>query len=340
ELASARIGVAVGEAVLSPATYSMAGDSFRQQQLGRALSVFLIGLPAGVGLALVIGGQVIGWALQNPAYELPLIGTVRPWQLTFFAVGLPGLLLAVLLLTVREPLRRATGAARAGSSLGATLRFMSQRWRAYTALILGFSVIGMVMNVLQIWGVQYFVRRLGLGLPEAGLRVGLAIAVCGTLGVLIGGWLTDRWRSAGRLDATLRVGLTAALGLILPASLCTLLDDAWLATLLLQPIGLFTAFAFGAGAAAVVTLTPDNMRAQVSAIYLWFVNMIGLGLAPYLTAVLTQYVFADDRAVGRSCAIVAGGAACVAAAIFAWGLPHFRQAVAAQLAPHQAVSRA
>ena len=69
------------------------------------------------------------------------------------------------------------------------------------------------------------------------------------------------------------------------------------------------------------------MRAQASAIYLLFVNMIGIGLAQFLTAALTQYVFEDNLAVGKSSAIVTGGAAIIAAALFVWGLPHFRAAV-------------
>lgn len=327
ELALARIGVAVGEAVLSPATYSMAGDSFPEKQLGRALSVYVIGLPLGVGLALIIGGLVIQFVSTTPEYTLPLIGTIRAWQLTFLIVGLPGILLALWILTLREPVRRRHPQAMDKASIPDTVRYLLARWRPYSALILGFSVLGMVMNVFQIWGVQYFVRVLQIPLSEAGLRVGLAIGVFGTAGVLVGGWLTDRWRAAGRVDAAMRVGLTAAIGLVPFAAGCTLLGDLTLSTLALLPIGFFTAFAFGAGATGVVVLTPPPMRAQASAIYLLFVNLIGIGLAPYLTAVLTQYVFADDLAVGKSSAIVAGGAAVVAAALFSWGLPHFRAAL-------------
>jgi MFS family permease len=328
ELALARIGVAVGEAVLSPATYSMAGDSFPEKRLGRALSVFVIGLPLGVGLALIIGGIVIRFVSTAPEYTLPIIGTIRAWQLTFLLVGLPGLLLALWIMTLREPARRRGAGDVEKASVGDTLRFMASRWQAYTSLVLGFSVLGMVMNVFQIWGVQYFVRRLGIPLSEAGLRVGSAIAVCGTIGILVGGWLTDRWRAAGRVDAAPRVGLTAAIALVPFAATCTILNDLTWSTLFLAPIGFFTAFAFGAGATGIVILTPPAMRAQASAIYLLFVNMIGIGLAPYLTAVLTQFVFADDLAVGRSSAIVAGGATIVAALLLAWGLPSFRAAVA------------
>jgi len=329
ELALARIGVAVGEAVLSPATYSMAGDSFPEKRLGRALSVFVIGLPLGVGLALIIGGLVIQFVSASPEYTLPLIGTIRAWQLTFLLVGIPGMLLAVWILTIPEPLRRNRADALTKASVGDTIAFLAARWKAYTSLILGFSVLGMVMNVFQIYGVQYFVRTLQLPLAEAGFRVGIAIAVFGTAGILVGGWLTDRWRAAGRLDASMRVGLTAAVALIPFAAGCTVLGDLTLSTLFLVPIGFFTAFAFGAGATGVVVLTPPRMRAQASAIYLLFVNLIGIGLAPYLTAAITQYGFGDDLAVGKSCAIVAGSATVLATGLFVWGLPHFRAALAA-----------
>lgn len=336
QLALARIGVGVGEASLSPAAYSMAGDSFPAKQLGRALSVYVIGLPLGVGLALVIGGLVIKLVATNPEFTLPLVGTIASWQACFIVVGLPGVLLALVLLTVREPERRKPPVESQGSALqdiGRTLGYMLQHWRPYAGLVLGFSVLGMVMNVFQVWGVQFFVREHQYSVPQAGLAIGLAIGICGTIGILTGGWLADRWQAAGHTDATVRVGRVAALALIPVASTCTLMSDPTYALLLLLPIGFFTSFAFGAGGAAVVILTPAHMRAQVSAVYLFFVNMIGLGLAPFLTAVLTDRVFANDLAVGKSCAIVAGGASVLAAALLSWGLPHIRQHVTALREP-------
>jgi hypothetical protein len=165
---------------------------------------------------------------------------------------------------------------------------------------MGFAVLGMVMNVFQIYGVQYFIRELGLTIPQAGLRIGAAIAVCGTIGVLVGGWLTDRWHAAGAVDAAMRVGRTAAIALIPFATGCTLFGDLDWSTLFLLPIGFFTAFSFGAGAAGVVVLTPPATRAQASAIYMLCLNLVGIGLAPWLTAAITQYGFQDDLAVGKS----------------------------------------
>lgn len=333
QLAFARIGVAIGEAALSPGAYSMAGDSFPEKRLGRALSVFMFGLPVGVGLALIIGGLVIQAVSGAPEYVLPLVGTVRAWQLVFFIVGVPGLALALLTLTVREPARRRRPGDSTRVSVPATLAYMARRWRVYSAMILGFAVLGMVMNVYQIWGVQHFVRLHGLTVPEAGLRLGIAIAVFGTAGILTGGWLTDRWRAAGATDAALRVGMTAAVALAPLAVWCMLTDSVVLASVLLVPIGFFTSFPFGAGATAVVVLTPPRMRAQVSAIYLLFVNLIGIGFAPFITAVLTDRLFHSDLAVGRSVALVTGIAAVAACLLFLWARPLFRAEVAALAGP-------
>jgi MFS family permease len=230
---------------------------------------------------------------------------------------------------MQEPLRRRLAAdLDVQPSLRATFAFLRSEWRVYTALILGFSVLGMVMNAVQIWGVQYYVRVLDFSLRDAGLAVGLVIAVFGTLGILAGGTITDALRRRGHVDAALRTGLIAAVALIPFASGATLIADPRLSIACLVPVGFFTAFAFGAGAAGMQVLTPSRMRAQASAVYLLFVNLIGIGLAPLLVALLNDYAFRDDLAVGRSVALVCGGATVVAAALFTWGLPHFRAVIA------------
>lgn len=330
ELLLARIGVGVGEAALSPAAYSMIADSFPEQKLGRALSVYTIGLPMGVGLALVIGGFVVQLVSTAPTYALPLVGEVKAWQVAFFVVGLPGVLVALWMRTLFEPPRRARphSAHAEHPSVRDTFAWLATHWRAYAALILGYSVMGMVMNAVQIWGVQYYVRVLGFTLREAGTSVGLVIALFGTIGIVTGGWVHDRLRRAGHVDAALRTGLIAALALVPFGATATLVATPWLSLLCLVPIGFFTAFAYGAGAGGVQVLTPPRMRAQLSAIYLLFVNLIGIGGAPFLVALLTDYAFADDLAVGRSVAIVCGGAPALAALLFVAGLPHFRASLA------------
>jgi MFS family permease len=329
ELLLARIGVGVGEAALSPAAYSMIADSFPEQKLGRALSVYSIGLPMGVGLALVIGGVVVQFVVHAPTYDLPLVGVVKAWQVVFFVVGLPGLLVSLWMASMHEPARRKHAGDVAGHvSVRVTAAHLAGEWRTYASLILGFSTLGMVMNAFQIWGVQYYVRVLHFSLREAGLAVGLVIGICGTLGIIAGGTIMDVLRRRGHVDAAMRTGLIAAVGLMPFASTATLVADPRLSILCLLPVGFFTAFAMGAGAAGVQVLTPSRLRAVASALYLLFVNLIGIGVAPLLVALLNDYAFGDDLAVGKSVAIVCGGATVVSASLLLWGLPHFRSVIA------------
>jgi MFS family permease len=114
-LAAARMGVGIGEATLSPSAFSMIADSFPKERLSSALSIYTMGIQLGSGLALIIGGTVAQAVSQLPPVELPIAGAIAAWRVTFLIVGAPGLLVALLLLSVREPARRsllvdATGA--------------------------------------------------------------------------------------------------------------------------------------------------------------------------------------------------------------------------------------
>src|SRR5277367_4434508 len=107
QLFMARVGVGVGEAALSPAAYSIITDSFPRSKLGGAFGVYNVGITIGAGTALLVGGIVVGAVSRAGAsYTLPLFGQVHAWQMVFILTGAPGILLPLLLLTIREPKRR------------------------------------------------------------------------------------------------------------------------------------------------------------------------------------------------------------------------------------------
>ncbi len=324
QLTLARIAVGVGEATLTPATYSMAGDSFPPHKLGRAMSVFVIGWPLGIGLALIIGGLVIQFVAEAPSHNLPLIGELKSWQVCFLVVGLPGLLIAALAATVPEPIRRAPQSRRGKDNRTSTVAHLRKHWQAYTSLTVGYSMISVVMNTYHLWGVQVFVRVHDVPVSKAGLMVGCMIAILGTIGILTGGWLNDRLRARGQHDAALKVGIVASICMIPFAASATLVDSADLTLLLMLPIGFFTSFGFGASGAAIVMLTPPQIRGTVSAVYLFVINMIAMGLGPLLTALMNDHIFRSDLAVGRSVALVATVALVLSASLFLWGRKHFQ----------------
>ena len=177
QLFLARTGVGVGEAALSPAAFSMLADLFDEATLPRALSVYSASIYAGSGLALIGGGALVGLI---PALQIPGIGKLEPWQALFVAVGLPGLLVALLGLTLREPPRRHVSRRLAAPSVAEGLRFVWARRGAYGFLIGGYAVASLLWNGAMAWLPSFFVRAYGWTLPHVGLVIGLALLVFGT----------------------------------------------------------------------------------------------------------------------------------------------------------------
>jgi MFS family permease len=305
----------------------MIADRFPPEKLGRALGVYTLGAVAGIGFALIIGGAVVGAVATGGTTALPLVGEVRPWQVVFFIVGLPGLLVAGWIASLAEPPRRQLAPA-AGTG-GALWPWMRRYARAYTGHLLGFALVSIVLNAVIAWTPSHLIRNFGYTPAEAGLTLGGAVLMFGTAGIFCGGVLADRWRAAGRGDGALRVGVVSAVG-SLPFGLAAFAtDNLPLLVASLAPLAFFGTFAYGAAPAAIQLMTPAPNRAVASAVYLFFLNLVGMGAGPVLVAVVTDRVFASDNAVGLSLAVVVTLSAVGAAALLAWSLPDHRRAVAA-----------
>lgn len=296
EMFLARVGVGVGEAALSPGAYSLISDYFPPRTRPVALSLYLSAIYVGAGLATIIGGTIIA---MMPAFEAPIIGYIEPWQGVFIAIGLPGVLVALWVLTMREPKR--TGAkADLSPTIGATLRYIAEHRRTYGPLIMGYALFSLMWNCAMAWYPTYFMRIHGWTTIEVGTRFGLTIMISGALGVLSGGYLSTRLRDRGHSDSNILAGIAAAL-IALPAGLASGLTETPSATLAAVFIFQFgCAMPFGAAAAALQDITPNQMRGQVTAIYQFATNMFGIGLGPTLVALFTDHLFHDDLAIGKS----------------------------------------
>ena len=329
-LFAARVGVGVGEAALSPAAYSMIADLFPPKKLGKALSVYTAGAFAGVGLALIVGGLVVQTITSSPYMSLPIIGTIKSWQAPFFIVGLPGLLVAALMFTVKEPKRREqisdnSEQKNAVVPLKEALDYIGNRWKIYLSHFFGFALLGVSSNVLFVWGPHILVRSFGTNVGEAGTSIGLIVLTFGTLGLLIGGSMSDRLLQRGYLDNGYRVGIFAALvaipfGLSLPfmSSLSTLF-------LVFCPLVLFACLGFGSAAAALQQVTPNRLRGVVSGCYFFLLNVIGIGLSPSITAVITNYGFKDELMLVNSVSLMVVASSILAALILWLGLKPYRE---------------
>jgi MFS family permease len=327
ELFLARIGVGVGEASLSPAAFSMLADAFPADRLGRALGVYSSAIFAGAGIALLVGGGVAAAAASAAAVHLPLVGAVQPWQLTFIVVGAPGLLVALWVLSLREPPRRGVAIAARQEPLAAVFGWMRRHARAYGCHFAGFALLALVFNATIAWLPSVFVRVHGWSSGQAAFWIGSLLLVCGTTGIVAGGFAADAWRRRGKPDGSMRVGLTSALGVLPFAAAVPAAASPWMAVALLGPLLFFSAFAFGAAAAGLQWLTPPAMRAQVSALFLFVNNLVGIGAGPVAVALLTDRVFGVPQSVGMSLAIVGAVAAALAAVVQWAGIRAFDEGV-------------
>jgi len=321
----ARVGVGSGEATLSPCSYSMISDYFRRHQLPLAMSVFTMGNLTGVGLAMIIGGSVITYAKSLDEIVLWGLGAVEPWQFSFIVIGLPGLALAMLVLSIREPARRGALQTRDATSLRAFVQFVRGHWRTFATLFGSFTMLVLVAYGNFAWVPTFFIRTFGWSEAHAGTVYGLVVAVFGTGGALFGGWLASWLTKRGYQDAPYRATLLCSLPLAPLAVLVFVVapDGNW-AALFYAPYQIFSAVPAGLAATAMMSITPNQMRAKISSAYLFFSNFIGLSLGAAAVGFITHNLFNDDMMVRYSLTIVNCVGAPLAVIAIWLGMKHYR----------------
>jgi MFS family permease len=318
-----RMGVGVGEAALSPSAYSIITDYFPKEKLSTAISVYSMGIYIGSGLSFLLGGIVVRFASAKQMWMLPLVGAVRPWQLIFLAVGLPGLVATLLLLTVKEPLRRGLSTATQTSSFSESFAYILKNKKTFLCHNVGFGLLSLISYGAAAWVPEFFRRVYHWDIPRIGLVYGSMVAIFGVLGIVGAGRLADAVRARGTLQANMLLGVIIALLWIPFQFLLYLAPNASWAVLWLAPTCIFAAAPFGISAAAIQQMMPPLMRGQASAVYLFILNLIGLGLGPSAVAMCTQYLFKRDAAVNYSLLVVSVTASLLAALLLWNGLKPF-----------------
>ncbi|MFZ9126086.1 MAG: spinster family MFS transporter [Steroidobacteraceae bacterium] len=314
QLFAARVAVGVGEAALGPAAYSMIADQFRPERRGRALGVYSMGVYLGIGLAAIIGGAVVGRLAGQPPLQLPLLGELAAWQVAFMVVGLPGVLVALWVATLAEPSRQ--GLRPAADSLPRpteVIGLVLKHRRFFLAHFAGISLLTLSFNAVAFWMPPFLQRVHGLTPGEFGTSLGLILAIGGAAGILTGGMLADSLRQRGHADAEIWPGIISALAVAPLGIGVTVVGSGEAALAVFAGFMFFSSFPFAAAAAALQAGSPNRMRGQVSAAYLFFVNLAGIGLGSFLTGFLNDFVFADELRIGESMAWIVGVAAPLAA---------------------------
>jgi len=316
----ARMGVGVGEATLAPSTFSLVSDYFPKERLGTALSIFSMGIFFGSGLALIVGGTVVGAVSHNPTVELPLFGVIASWRVTFLIVGIPGIVMALLAYSIREPvrqnvLRNAQGeVSRLG--LGEVVAQLKLRWQSVMGICLGLAFQAMCNYAQQAWLPTFFIRVHNWTPRQTGLTLGLISLTTGLTGMFCGGKLCDHWHRKGFSEAPLKVGVLATLCAGFFFCLAMAMPTPKWQLVVLVPAFFFLAMPIGSSYAALQLILPNQVRGQGGALQVFTLNLGGLILGPLLPALLNDYVFHNANMVGYSLAITLGFASLLSATLF------------------------
>ncbi len=326
-LFAARIGVGVGEAALGPAAFSILSDYFPKEKLGRVIAIYAIGIPLGSGIALVAGAYVVELVSGMPPVDLPLIGTIAPWQLTFIIVGLPGLLVALLMFTVREPVRRDVAADAQKAPVSEVFRFIAAHPRTFLAHFGALTLLSFVMYGQLTWAPSFLERSYGMPIAQAGYYYGAIMALCGAGGLVAGGLFVDRMYAKGKTDAHLRVIRLCMISMLPFFVAAPLMPTAELALLLLIPGTFLSATQGGSASVALRLITPNHLRGQMIALYGFVVTLGGLGLGPTVIAMVSEYGFGGPQNLRYAMSLVPAILLPAGILVLTWGLPHFRRSV-------------
>ena len=334
QLLLARFGVAVGEAALAAPAASLLADYFPASRRATALSVYSLGIYLGAGLANLVGGALIARLGDDATFVWPLIGTIRAWQAVFVLVGVPGLLVALLMMTVREAQRREVGGSeRSGGPVEAhpirdVVGYIRDNRRTFVCHSLGYALLALVNYGTAAWLPTHLIRTYGWTAARAGITLGTLTVTVGVVGIVVGGRVADALLARGYTDAKLRVGIIAASANLVFGLAYTLAPTAGIAVAALGPFNFFASFAFGAAIAAVQEITPNRMRAQASALFVTVTTLVGLGAGPSIVGILTERVFGNDASVRYSLAVVTVIGLTASVTLLAAGLASYRRSVA------------
>jgi MFS family permease len=267
------------------------------------MGVYVLGSSIGAGLAFIVGAAVIALVASTGEVVIPGLGAVRTWQAAFLFVGAPGILLSALFLVIPEPRRRITeGSSGIASTNSEIWQFVKQNLRPILGICVGVGFVNLAVFAAVSWLPVLYIRAHGFEISDAGYLAGASLIVGGMIGLLGGGWMSDRLGGTPR-DRLLVCAGAAVIG-ILSGTAFPLVQSPVTATVLFTIF--FSACSTPAGSAisALQQIAPNEMRATLSAVYVFFVSIIGMTLGPTSTAIIADVFFPGQDGIRYAVAIV------------------------------------
>ena len=296
QLFFSRMVVGAGESVKGPSAVSMISDLFPREKTPRAFAFYNFCIQGGDALANVVGGLLLGFFAAMGAVTVPLLGTLSDWHLVFIMFGLPGVAWAfVFILLVKEPARH--GRKVKGSvplKDVAHFLFKSPSGKVLVPILVASAILQIESVGIGSWRPAFYERTYGLTPAQFAPIIGTGNLILVPIGLLLGSWLNERMTRRGRYDTNMRISLWSHI-LGLPIGLAGPLMPTFELALACSFTGLLlTVAAAPAQLAAMQVVTPNELRAQVNALYMVTVGVLGSGVGPLVVALMTDHLFQSE----------------------------------------------
>jgi MFS family permease len=302
QFAGCRVASDGYRAVSNPGAYSIMSDYFPRLKLPRAIAVLTFGLVLGRALAPVFAGTMVGLATAWGAWHIGSL-QIRDWQTVYLMSGSLGLTACLLMLTVKEPPRR--GLMRAGAAQGARAKalpfrtvfvYIWQNKRLFLPQFISLAFFSVESFGLESWRMEFLRRTYGWEPQVAGPVLGTAALFAQLTGLVIGTRFTE-YLAARSDDANLRTA--AILYTIVPvfAVAAPLMPNPYLSIACSAMCGLLGVACAAPQNAALQSITPNEMRGQMTALYYFVIQAIGMGIGPTVMAFVTDVIIGDENQI-------------------------------------------
>lgn len=324
QLFSSRMLVGAGGSAHAPGAYSMLADYFPPKRLPRAIGILQLGFIGGNTLGIYLGGLLISLAAARPMTHWMGL-TIHGWQWILMLVGAPGLVISALLLLAKEPPRRGTAVQGRSLPVKAVLREIASRRAIYLPLFIGLAFSATQSIGIQPWIAPFMIRTYGWNEARIGRWLGPIYLVSSLAGVAFGTlfveWLGKKYKDAHVRASTILFAAAAPFEIIAP-----LMPSGELALL---SHGVALGFGLASAVpqnAAIQRITPNEMRGQVTAIYLFMFIVFG-ALGSQLIGTITQRIFQSDAQLWKTIVLTASVLMPLAALTISRGIKPYGQEV-------------
>jgi len=326
KLFGARIGVAVGEAVMAPISVSLVSDSFPENKQGKPMGIITAGVYIGIGITLLGGGFLIDYLTSIGGITLPLIGYLKPWQATFMIVGIPGLVLAIAAFYLKEP-RRIEEQADSNHLVDKKNVFLHLKEHRKTLIPMfgGLIFMALIFYSFSFWAPTMMIRTFDISLTEVGFILGMITIISSITGTIIAGSAVDYLRNRNYSDAPVRAAMIAVMLALPPIISLSFVQTELGAWICIAMYLLFISSFAPLGLLAISGVSTGNVKGQTAAIHAFLMMAFGLSLGPQLTAFFTDFVFVDPNLLINSVSLTGLIVLPISALLFKLSLSRYRE---------------